>query len=210
MNCLSWNSLKFPLAIATLIAVAHPLWAQEAIELEHAQKAARKLAAAATAITDAPFTVEVDREKPQGIKAKDGGLIVLPDRKLSAELLAAANSAITPVGQLWTLKLVLANDGNAVPTTKLRRITIADDEKEREVQLYYLGASRNDEGALELIVYGKEKEPLARVPLVSRQTTKQEFPIEVAGEKRDDHTGVLTLRLCGQFEAQLLLKRDEG
>jgi hypothetical protein len=57
--------------------------AQDAIELGEAQKAARKLAASATAITDAPFSVEVDREKPQGIKAKDGGLIVLPDRKLS-------------------------------------------------------------------------------------------------------------------------------
>ena len=129
------NSPRFWLVATAFIALAHPLRAQEAIELAEAQKAASKLAASTTAITDAPFTVEVDREKPQGIKAKDGGLIVLPDRKLSAELLAAANSAITPVGQLWTLKLVLMEKENAVPAAKLRRITVVDDEKEREVQL---------------------------------------------------------------------------
>jgi hypothetical protein len=194
---------------AALVALSHPLPAEDAIELADAQKAARKLAASATAITDAPFAVEVDREKPQGIKAKDGGLIVLPDRKLSAELLATANSAITPIGQLWTLKLVLAEKGSAVPAAKLRRITVADDEKERVVQLYFLGASKNDKGALELLVFGKDKEPLARVPLVAREGAKQEFPIEVSGEKRDDHTGTVTLRLFGQFEAQLLLMREE-
>jgi len=208
MNHSSRNSLKILLTAAGFATFVHPLPAQDAIELAEAQRAARKLAASATAITDAPFAVEVDREKPQGIKAKDGGLIVLPDRKLSAELLAAANSAITPVGQLWTLKLVMAEKGSAVPAAKLRRITVVDDEKEREVQLYFLGAAKNDKGALELLVFGKDKEPLARVPLVAREGAKQEFPIEVSGEKRDDHTGMLTLRLFGQYEAQLLLMRD--
>ena len=60
-----------------------------------------------------------------------------------------------------------------------------------------------------MIVFGKDKEPLTRVPLMAREGAKQEFPIEVSGEKRDERTGTLTLRLFGQFEAQLLLMREE-
>ena len=204
------NTPTFTLTkLIALIACAPALLAQDAIELGEAQKAARKLSESAARITDAPFTVETDLEKPQGIKAEDVGLIVLPDRKLSVELLAAANSAITPVGQLWMLKLAVATDGKPTAAAKLRHFTVGDGEKEREVSLYFLGATKTEAKGLELVVYAKDTEPLLRVPIKKRVAGKQEFPIEVSGVKNDDKSGTLSLRLFGEYDAQLLLMREE-
>ncbi len=195
--------------LAALAAFPPALLSQDAIQLDEAQKAARKLAASASGITDAPFAVAVDLEKPQGIKAEGVGLIVLPDRKLTAELLAAANSAITPLGQLWTLKLAVAANGRATPADKLRHLTISDGENDREVSLYFLGATKTDAGGLELVVYAKDKEPVLRVPINKRAAEKQEFPIEVSGAKNDDHSGTLSLRLFGEYDVRLLLMKEE-
>lgn len=209
MNTPSFTHMKNMITLAALAAFTPALFAQDAINLEEAQKAARKLSSSASGITDAPFTVEADLEKPQGIKAEGVGLIVLPDRKLTVELLAAANSAITPLGQLWTLKLAVASNGKPAAADKLRHLTITDGEKDREVSLYFLGATKTDAGALELVVYAKDKEPLLRVPIKKRVAGKQEFPIEVSGVKNDDHTGTLSLRIFGEYDAQLLLMREE-
>lgn len=209
MKTPSFIHMKKLAALAALAAFAPALIAQDAIHLDEAQKAARKLSESASQISDAPFAVEVDLEKPQGIKAEGVGLIVLPDRKLTAELLAAANSAITPLGQLWTLKLAVATNGTATAADKVRHLTISDGEKEREVSLYYLGATRTDAGGLEMVVYAKGKEPLLRVPINKRVAGKQEFPIEVSGVKNDDHSGTLSLRLFGEYDARLLMMKEE-
>lgn len=201
--------MKKLVTLAMLVAFTSALHAQDAIELVEAQKAARKLTEGASRITDAPFAVECDLEKPQGIKAEGVGLLVLPDRKLTSELLAAANAAITPVGQLWTLKLAVAKDGRATLAEKLRHVTVTDGEKEREVSVYFLGATKSGAGELELVVYAKDKEPVLRVPIKKRVAGKQEFPIEVSGVKNDDNSGTLSLRLFGEYDAQLLLIREE-
>ena len=209
MNIPTFTHMKNLLTLAALVALTPALHAQESIELGEAQKAARKLSESAARITDAPFAVDSDLEKPQGIKAEGTGLIVLPDRKLTTELLAAANSAITPLGQLWTLKLAVAANGKPTAADMLRHFTIADGEKEREVSLYFLGATKTEARGLELVVYAKDKEPLLRVPIKKRVAGKQEFPIEVSGVKNDDKSGTLSLRLFGEYDAQLLLMREE-
>ena len=201
--------MKRFITLAALVAFTPALRAQDAIQIEEARKAAHTLAASASGITDAPFSMEADLEKPQGIKTEHAGLIVLPDRKLTVELLAAANSAITPLGQLWTLKLAVAANGKATAADKLRHLTISDGEKDREVSLYYLGATKGGSGDLELVVYAKDKEPVLRVPIKKRVAGKQEFPIEVSGAKNDDNSGTLSLRLFGEYDAQLLLMREE-
>ena len=209
MNTPTFTHMKNLLTLAALAAFMPALHAQESIELGEAQKAARKLSESASRISDAPFAVDSDLEKPQGIKAEGTGLLVLPDRKLTSELLAAANSAITPLGQLWTLKLAVAVNGKATPADKLRHITVSDDEKDREVSLYFLGATKTEAGGLELVVYAKGAEPVLRVPIKKRVAGKQEFPIEVSGVKNDDNSGTLSLRLFGEYDAQLLLMREE-
>ncbi len=209
MNTTSFTLTKTFIGLAALIAFSPALHAQESIEIEEARKAARKLTEAAGRISDAPFEVDSDLEKPQGIKTEGRGLLVLPDRKLTVELLAAANSAITPLGQLWTLKLGVAKDGKPTAADKIRHITVGDGEKEREVGLYFLGATKSASGELELVVYAKDKEPLIRVPINKRVPSKQEFPIEVSGTKNDEDSGTLSLRLFGEYDARLVLMRDE-
>ena len=209
MNTSSFLHSKKLITLAALAAFTSALFAQDSIEIEEARKTARKLSESASGITDAPFAVDADLEKPQGIKAEGVGLLVLPDRKASAELLAAANSAITPLGQLWTLKLAVAKDGKATTGEKLRHITVSDGENRREVSLYFLGATKSAGGELELVVYAKDQEPILRVPINKRVAAKQEFPIEVSGTKNDDSTGTLSLRLFGEYDARLVLMRDE-
>jgi hypothetical protein len=119
MNTPSLTLTKTLLGLVAVATFSPALHAQDSIEIDEARKAARKLSEAGARISDAPFAVDVDLDKPQGIKASGVGLIVLPDRKCSSELLAAANSAITPLGQLWTLKLAVATDGKATAAEKL-------------------------------------------------------------------------------------------
>lgn len=209
MNTRSFTLTKKLLGLAALLALSPALHAQESIEIEEAKKAARKLSESAAGITDAPFAVDSDLEKPQGIKAEGRGLLVLPDRKLTVELLAAANTAITPLGQLWTLKLAVAKDGKPTAAEKIRHFTVGDGEKSREVGLYFLGATKTPSGELELVVYAKDKEPILRVPINKRVAAKQEFPIEVSGTKNDEDSGTLSLRLFGEYDARLVLMRDE-
>ena len=45
--------------------------------------------------------------------------------------------------------------------------------------------------------------------LFKRLAAKQEFPIEVSGAKDDDKSGTLSLRLFGEYDARLLLMREE-
>ena len=47
------------------------------------------------------------------------------------------------------------------------------------------------------------------MPINKRVAAKQEFPIEVSGTKNDDQSGTLSLRLFGEYDARLLLMRDE-
>ena len=209
MNTPSFTLTKTLLGLAALAVFSTALHAQDSIEIGEARKAARKLSEAGARISDAPFAINVDLENPQGIKTNEVGLIVLPDRKCSAELLAAANSAITPLGQLWTLKLAVATAGKATAADKLRHFTVGDGEKQREVSLYYLGATKSDSGELELVVYAKGNDPLIRVPINKRVAAKQEYPIEVSGAKTDENSGTLSLRLFGEYDAQLLLMRAE-
>ena len=197
------------IGLAAFITWTPALLAQESIQLEEGRTAARILSEKAAQITDAPFAVQTDLEKPQGIKVDGRGLLVLPDRKLTVELLAAANSAITPLGQLWTLKLAVAKDGKATAAEKIRHFIVGDGEKERQVGLYFLGATKSTSGELELVVYAKDKEPILRVPINKRVAAKQEFPIEVSGAKNDEDSGTLSLRLFGEYDARLVLMRDE-
>lgn len=160
------------------------------------------------AVGDAPLKIDVDADKPSAIKAEKGGLMIIPDKQLTAEKLTAAGAAIVPVGQLWSLRLSLAADGKAIVPEKLHMVTITDGDKQREVELYFLGAGKNDRGELELIVFGKNKESLLRVPLAKNNaSTVQKLPIELSGRKNDEDSGTLTLHLIDQYTADLPVVR---
>lgn len=66
-----------------------------------------------------------------------------------------------------------------------------------------LGVRRNGPDALELLVFGKDKEPLLKVPL-KKIEAQQEPPIDMSAERTGDE-GRITLRILGKYEAGFLV-----
>jgi hypothetical protein len=194
---------KYLGCLFVVLLLAHGAAAQETIALDEAQKIAAKLAAVPTASSDLPFAVEIDAEKPVGIKGDDAGLIILPDKRLSADALANAGKTITPVAQLWTYKVNFVTNGVSVENSRLRTLTIGDGDKTRYVQLFLVGVAKNEQGATELVIFGKGSEPVLRAPLTKASGGKQELPIEVSGRKAGEGAAALTLSLSGQYTAEL-------
>ena len=203
--------MKHPLArittaFATIFAtwsLTHCAFAQDAIPFDEAQRIAQKLASTPSASSDQPFTVEADADKPVGLKGGDAGVIILPDKRLTVETFAHATKTITPVAQLWSYKVNLTSNGKSVESGKLRVITVSDGDKSRDVQLFLIGVAKNEQGALELVVFGKGSDPILRAPLAKLHETKQDFPIEVSGRKTGDDSAALTLDLVGGYTADL-------
>src|SRR6266446_8070374 len=146
--------------IPALLLVAACAVAQEIqqVPAEQAGKIARKVTATLGSPSDAPFTVDADVEKPAGIKAGgDTGLLALPDKKLTPETLAAAGKEITALGHLWMRSVVPSVNNSAPDPATLRTLTVRDKDNEAKVEVYYLGVTKTEAGALELGLYAKEK-----------------------------------------------------
>lgn len=198
-------------SLALLLVLATTLRADtEPFDGAEAQRVAHKLNDTLGSPADAPFATEVDPDKPHGIKAKGVGMLALPDRKLTADVIAAAGKGVTPIGQLWTLALTLATGGRPLAAEQIRLVPITEKDKTTDVQLYYLGAAKNDAGELQLVVFGKDKtQPVVRVPLTKTGGASQSTPIELSGRKQDDSTGILTVDLLGEYSAELTLMKQE-
>ena len=179
--------------------------ADDAIPLDKAQEGARKLASILGQPGDLPLVTNPDNEKPQAIKAGEVALMVIPDQSLSADALGSASSAVIPIGQLWTHQIILST---STPSQQ-RTFTFPQKDRDLTVNLYLLGAAKNASGALELVVFGRDKEPLAHLPLTAGDGASQSFPIEISGQKESDDTGRLTLSILGKHKAEMLFKRGE-
>ncbi len=199
---------KTLIAIVSIIAFAGTAAAQDGIPLGDAQRIARKFVATVEAFNEQPFTVEADGDKPSGVKGGEAGVIVVPDKRLSAESFAKAGKEYTPVGQFWARKVMLVTGGRPVASDKLRIATMGDGERSSEVQFFLLGMAKNEKGEPELLVFGKGKEPLFRVPLEKRSEVKQELPIEVSGRGAGEGSAVLTLNLLGRYTAELEIQKS--
>ena len=183
--------------------------AQEAVPLEEAQKAARKVNAALPTLTGAPLSIDADLDKPHLVKGGNGGVMVIPDKKFTDEVLANAGTAITPVGQLWMLKIGIARDGKPIPADELRSVTITDNDKERAVQIYLLGVRKGAAGAPELVIFGGDAKPLMLATLTGESTRSQSLPLEIAGRKTGEDTATMDLHLFGRYHTEVSLMRAE-
>ncbi|MGB8165865.1 MAG: hypothetical protein WCF18_00040 [Chthoniobacteraceae bacterium] len=205
--------MKFPirsLALTVLLAATISASAQERIDSQEAQRIARKLTDTVGNPSDAPFTTEVDPDKPNGFKGSGVGLMALPDRKLTADALEHAGKDIVPLGQLWTMGASVATNGKAVASDQLRLVKVGDEGKQRELQLYYLGAGKSDSGELQLIIFAKDKaQPVLRVPLKKSGSSSFSSPIELEGRKQDDESGILTVRVLGDYSAEVTVMKQE-
>jgi hypothetical protein len=97
--------------------------------------------------------------------------------------------------------------GEVVPASKLRKVHVNAMGQEADVVCCALGVCKDANGGLELLVYGKDKEPVTRTPLKSI-SGQQENPIEMSAERKDD-SGVLTLKFLGKYEATFSVTEAE-
>ena len=199
--------------LAPLLVFGACAFAQEIQQLPAyvAAKIAQKFTACLGSPADAPFAVDPDVKKPGGVMASwETVLIALPDRKLTPGTLAVAGKEVVAVGHLWMHQVVPFVNGAATAQEKLRSFTMPEKNAEKKVEAYYLGFAKTDAGTLELSIYGKDKEPLVRVPLVKSSGAASAVPIHLDGRKAGEHTGVLIITIFGNFKAEVTVIGPRG
>jgi hypothetical protein len=174
-------------------------------------KAYAKLCAerAATVLTAAPLSMDVDPDKPCAERGEGGGAMVISDRKLTEKVLAGVGKDVVPVGQLWLRKWTLVVNGKAVANDKLRIITVTIDDKDRPMPLFLLGVRKKGEKDLELVVYAKDSAPLQVVPLKKLETASS-LPLELEWSRGDKDADNLTLNILGKYQTVLKIGRQES
>jgi hypothetical protein len=199
------TKLLSALVALTSFAIAQNI---EQLSAEQAGKIARKVTASLGTPADAPFAVDPDVEKPAGIKGSgEVGLLALPDRKLTPAALASVGKETAALGHLWMRNVVPAASGSAPEPAKLRTVAVSDNDKEVKVEVYYLGVAKTDDGTLELGIYGKEKEPLVKVPLVKTNAAESSTPIALDGHKEGENTGLLVITVFGSYKADVTVTK---
>jgi hypothetical protein len=74
-------------------------------------------------------------------------------------------------------------------------------EEEADAACCALGVCKDADRGLELLIYGKDKEPLTRVPIKS-VSGQQDNPIEMSAEREGDN-GQVTLKFLGKYTATI-------
>jgi hypothetical protein len=191
--------MKQTLVILTLLTTLLLVSAQEKLSREEALKYASAVSADAKQLSGTPIKTDVDPQLPVAIQDGEFGGMVLPQKGLKVSDLAAAKEAIVPIGQMWLLKLTPMRNGEAIPSEKLRLATIQADGEEATVPQCALGVRRKNANALELVVFGKDKEPILTAP-IKAISAQQDSPIDLSAE-RDSDSGQVTLKILGKYEA---------
>jgi hypothetical protein len=190
--------------ILILLALTAPLqWvnAQERLSRDEALKYSALIGADTKQLTGTPIPTRVDLQQPVALHEGSYGALVLPQARLTPEALAKATDKVVPLGQLWLLKLTPMRDGEAIASDQLRLATVKRDDGDVTAPQCALGAQRNKAGGLDLLVYGKSKEPLLKVPLKAIDA-QQDAPVEMEAE-RESNSAQLTLKILGKYEAKL-------
>ena len=197
------NPIKLMKATAPILVLLSTLQlapAQERLSSEEALKYANAVSADAKQLKGTPLATDVDTQKPVALRDGEYGGMVLPQKELDAEKIAkAGKEAITPIGQLWLLKLTPMRDGEAISSSKLRLASVQADGSEVTVPQCALGVRRTGDDKLELVVFGKDKDPILTAPMKAIDT-KQELPIDLSAERESD-SGRLTVKILGKYQA---------
>lgn len=186
---------------ATLLTTLQLVSAQEKLSREEALPYAQAVSADAKQLNGTPIATDVDAQQPVVMKDADYGGMVLPQKNLKVEAIAKAGETAVPIGQLWLQKLTPMKNGEAIAKDSLRLVTVRAEGEEVTAPQCALAVRRNAGGNLELLVYGKSKEPVLTVALKPLDAV-QSMPLDLAAE-RDGDVGNLTLKILGKYQAKL-------
>ncbi len=188
--------MKRILLSALLLVNVQGLQAQELLSRQDALKYAFSAAQDLPQMLATPIATDPDIKRPLVLKDEEYGGMILPESKLNAA--ALEKPGIVPVAQLWLHKLVPLYDGQATPSAKLNVARVQLPEGETTTPVFVLAIEKKTGGGAELLVFGKDKEPLFRVP--AKSITGEDKGIEISAERRND-SGLLTLKIAGKYEA---------
>ena len=203
------NTILRPFPLVALLAslTLTTTHAQERLSTEEARHYASIVSAAQPELKRAPGAAPVDLDKPVALRDGEYGLMLLPARTLSADAVAKAGAEGVPVGQLWLLKLAPLTAGQVVSQDRLQMVTVNSSEGSVTLPCCQLGIRKATGGALELVVFGKGKEPVATAPL-QPLVASQTLPLDLAVAREDDR-GELTLKIAGKYTARLAVTDPE-
>ncbi len=190
--------MKRLITIAAAALLLTSALAQETLPREESLKYAFFLAANLKEMLNTPIPTDPDVKRPVAVRHEDYGAMALPESRLSSDTFAKLGASVAAVGQIWLHKLAPLNGEKLVPAAKLRNVHLTGGDHEVDVVCCALGAQKTDKG-LQLLIYGKDAEPVLQVPLKAI-SAQQENPLEISAE-RDDNGGVITLRFAGKYEA---------
>ncbi len=191
--------MKRFIVVITLLTSLQIVSAQEKLSREEALPYAKAVSADAKQLNGTPIATDVDAQQPVAIKDADYGGMVLPQKNLKAETIAQAGETAVPIGQLWLQKLTPMRNGEAIAKDRLRLVTVRAEGEEVTAPQCALAVRRKAGGNLELLVYGKSKEPMLTVALKPMDAI-QSMPLDLTAE-RDGDVGNLTLKILGKYQA---------
>lgn len=191
--------MRSTLAAVLVLASFSAVQAQEAVPREEALKIAFQMCRDLPKMLATSIPTDPDVKRPVAIRGDNRALMVLPETKLRLAELAKAGPEATSIGQLWLLKIAPIVEGQPAKADKLQFVKLGDDKDSPAPALCALGVRKAAGGRLELLVYGKEKEPLLHTPLTPI-SGKQDNPIEVSVSQQGDGAEI-TLKILGNYTA---------
>lgn len=202
--------MRRTIAVVTVLCLAGTGWAQERVPQEQATKLAKHFAEEASKVSSPQLKTEVDPEKAFALHVGEAGVLFIPEKGLSEDAFARAGAAPTPVGQLWMRNLVPAANGKPVPEDKLRLLTVRVKDEDHQLPFSLVGVRKASNNQLELILYGKDKEPYLHAPVRKLETKqKSDEPVMLEAQKDAGDSATLTLTMVGEYQASIQLTKAE-
>jgi hypothetical protein len=197
-------------ALVSVLALAGAGWAQERVPQEQATKFAKRFADEAAKVSSPQLKTDVDPDKAYAIHAGERHAMFIPDKNLSADTFAKAGREPTPVGQLWLRKVAPAAHGKAVDEDKLRIVTISVNNEDHPLVLSFVGVRKTGENQLELVFYGKDREPYQTAPLRKLETKQNaEEPVVLNAEKGAEDAITLLITLLGEYQGGIQVHHSD-
>ncbi len=179
---------------------------QDRLPKEDAQRYAKVCVEQLGSLSDAQIGMEVEPNRACAVRGEGGGVMVIPDKRLTAAKLDKTERDVVPVGQVWLRKWTVVAGGKPVPSDKLRVVTVNVDDKDRPMPLLLLGVRKKGTD-LEMVFYAKDSEPLLKLPLKKVEFI-QELPIELEWQRGEKNVDPLTLTVLGKYRVVLPITRQ--
>ena len=202
--------MRRTIAVMTVLCLAGAAWAQERVPQEQAEKFAKRFAQEAEKVSQPQLKTDVDPEKAFALHSGEAHVMFIPEKGLSEDAFAKAGREPTPVGQLWLRKLVPAVHGKRVPEDQLRLVTITVNNEEHSLPLCLVGVRKTGDNQLELVLYGKEKEPFRQAQVRKLETKQQhDEPVVLEAHKDAGDAATVILTMVGEYQASIPLMTAE-